>query len=511
MGQPKKGVEIGAEICQDHGRWEEPMRTSAWTLLCLLLVALTGCKGGDQGIGARPGPPIPEEPAPAAQKARPQAMEPAEPARTNPFNAPAEEQPEPVSAAPDVVQPPDAAPAQDAAAPPTEVKDAVHDRAPDAPDAGAHADLAPSRERDLPPLSAASQPVDPAKSAAVFEKAKEMIAAGNVADAATLLEEYLKVSPGDAVNRGNLVHIYVETGKLEDAEFHLRFLAQTAPSDAKMWAHLGRVQAKLGKLTQAAASLAAAWQLDGNDIDLALDLARLYLKLSRPGDARPVLEQALKVGKRESEVLLELANVLVEAGEYKLALDRFRKLQKMSPTYETALSMATIAARFDQCGDVADALAGWEKQFADERPHLLLATCALKDNALDRAETQLKAAVEKSPDCYQCALKLGDVYFQGGRWADAATLYDAASKLDLKDYQPFFQLGKALANGGKHAEAAQAFARAAERKPGDPDILYAWGLEANMAGDKGTAWKVWGQLDERAPDKGAELKKVLLK
>jgi tetratricopeptide (TPR) repeat protein len=281
------------------------------------------------------------------------------------------------------------------------------------------------------------------------------------------------------------------------------------PEQSEWRAHLGRIQAKLGKFGPAAEALGKALEMSPEDVDVALDLARVQGARRQYDAARDVLEKALVLKKKEVEVLKELTAVLVEQGAYNQAWERFWRLQKLEPTYPTALTMAQLAARNRKCTDVYDALSGWDKEFKDEAPFLLLGECAMADNDRDRALKQFQAALEKNDKCFDCSLRLGDVWFENKEWARASQYYGIAVNLGPKDYRAWSQLGKALANAGKHIEASRAFAGAVERKPDDADLVYMWGVELVLAGQKADAWKTWGQLDEMNRTLGNQLKKML--
>ena len=362
---------------------------------------------------------------------------------------------------------------------------------------------------------AAGAPTGPAidreRSRKVFDEATKLIKAGELEKATELLEEWLKLTPMDLTNRRNLIHIYMKLKKLEEAELHLKFMATELASEVEWWLHLGRVQAQLGKYSQAVESLEKALEISPRDLGIALDLARTHSKRKDWDAARKVLDKAMVAGKRTADLLRELAPVLVELGEYNSAFDAYRKLQRLEPSYDIALIMAKIAARHEKCPDVVDALVGWDKDFADETPFLLLGSCAMKKGERSVAEKYLLKGLEANKECFDCALWLGDILFDRKDWPRAIAYYGMAAPLRPQDYRPFNQLGKALANSDKHIEATRAFAKANERKPKDPEIVYMWGVEAVRSGQKGDAWKIWGQLEELDKARAAELRKMLTK
>ena len=358
-------------------------------------------------------------------------------------------------------------------------------------------------------VAAAAGPViDQERSRKVFDEATKLIKDNKLDKATRLLEEWLKLTPMDLVNRRNIIHIYMKLEKLEEAELHLKFMSQALAGEVEWWLHLGRVQARLGKYAQSLESLEKALELEPRNLDIALDLARTHSKRSDWESARKVLDKAMVQGKRMADFLRELAPVLVNLGEYNKAFESYRRLQRLEPTYEIALVMAQVAARNERCPDVVDSLVGWDKDFVDETPYLLLGSCAQKSEDPDTAEKHFALGLKANKKCFNCALWLGDIYFGREDWVKAISYYGTAVPLKPQDYRPFNQLGKALANSEMHIEAMRASAKANERKPSDPEIVYMYGVEAVRAGQKGDAWKIWGQLEDL--DKGLAVKLKLM-
>jgi len=478
-------------------------------LFAVAVLAVAGCKEGpavNKGEGAAP-PAVPaqvpqeeeEEPSPALAEHMAAAS-----AGGAQMQSGGQIEAAPTEASPGEANEPDVVTGTDAGAPPAAAEGDVSEK----PETAEDRDVKESVDvGDLP-----AGPVDPKKSLKVFEEAKKLIESGKTDKAISLFEEWLKLAPTDMVNRKNLVHVYLSMEKYEDASLHLKILTDQDPPDKReLLAALGRAQAKLAKHTQAAEALALALSMDPSDVDVALDLARNLSATREYPKAVAVLEAALKRGKKEIEVLKELGAALVLSGEYSRAGERYRKLQKLQPSVETAVMIADISMQQARCDDAIDALAGWDKEFKDEKPFVLLADCALQAKDVAKAQKLLSLAVEKNGQCFDCALKLGDVFFEKGEWDNASQLYAKAAEMSPQDGRSFAQLGKSLANAGRHMEATRAFKSATERFPKDADLLFALGVESSAAGEKAEAWKVWGTLDELDKVKAAELRKLLTK
>lgn len=352
--------------------------------------------------------------------------------------------------------------------------------------------------------------VDEEASRKVFEEFKKLVEAADFEKGARLLEEWLKKSPMDLVNRQNLVYILLKLEQHERALPHLRFMADEAENKGEWLGHLGRALAKVGEYARAAEALTEGLELRPDDMDMLLDLARVHSTRKDWSASRAVLEEGLSLEKRQPEVLSELVAVLVELGEYKLAFQRFRNLQRLQPTYDTALTMAKVASQNERCDDVVDALVNWEKDFADETPHLLLGACAVKSEEQVKAQKHFLLGLKANEKCFYCALWLGDIHFAAEDWDNAVKYYATAAPINPRDHRPFHQLGKALANQGKHIQATRALQKADERKPKDPDILYPLGMELVRAGEKAAAWDVWAKLEPLDRARGDEIKALLV-
>jgi tetratricopeptide (TPR) repeat protein len=368
-------------------------------------------------------------------------------------------------------------------------------------------DVEPAAASDV----AAKPVVDADVSRKVFDEFKKFVETGDFEKGAQLLEEWLKKSPMDLANRQNLVHILLKLEQHERALPHLRFMADEAENKGEWLGHLGRALVAVGEYARAAEALAEGLALRPKDVDLLLDLARVHATRKDWLASKGVLEKGLLLEKRLPDVLAELAAVLVELGEYKDASGRFKQLQRLQPTYETAITMAKIASQYDRCDDVIDALVDWEKEFADETPHLLLGACATKADEKVKAQKHFLLGLKANDKCFYCALWLGDLYLESQDWENAVRYYALAAPINPRDYRPFHQLGKSLANQGKHIQAARALQKADERKANDPEILYPLGMELVRAGEKATAWDVWAKLEPLDRAHADEIKALLIK
>lgn len=115
---------------------------------------------------------------------------------------------------------------------------------------------------------------------------------------------------------------------------------------------------------------------------------------------------------------------------------------------------------------------------------------------------QLEARLKEDPNKPEGWRLLGWSFFETGRYAESATAYARAAKLDPKnaDYQS--SLGEALVLAGKGdvpADAAAAFERALALDPKDPRARYFLAVKKDMAGDHKGAIDDWFALLKDSP------------
>ncbi len=117
----------------------------------------------------------------------------------------------------------------------------------------------------------------------------------------------------------------------------------------------------------------------------------------------------------------------------------------------------------------------------------------------EKAIDPLKKSIAIRPT-YAGYVNLGTAYFGLNRFADAASAFDEATKLDPQQYVTWANLGAALYYGGKKDEAAAPHRKAVELalgelkvNPRDPDVLGRLAECYSMLGDRKHALLYLGQ------------------
>jgi len=114
---------------------------------------------------------------------------------------------------------------------------------------------------------------------------------------------------------------------------------------------------------------------------------------------------------------------------------------------------------------------------------------------------QIKADLEKDPTNVEKRVMMGNIYYDGGKWADAITYYEQALKLDPKNVDVIVDMGICLRNLKKYDEAVAQFEKALAIEPGKKQALFnevvVYGFDK---GDKAKAQGILKDLKTRYPD-----------
>jgi cytochrome c-type biogenesis protein CcmH/NrfG len=115
--------------------------------------------------------------------------------------------------------------------------------------------------------------------------------------------------------------------------------------------------------------------------------------------------------------------------------------------------------------------------------------------------SQIKADLEKDPSNVEKRVMLGNIYYDGGKWADAITYYDQALKLDPKNTDVIVDLGICQRNLKKFDEALVLFDKALAIDPGKKQALFnKIVVVAFDKGDKAKGKEVLKDLKAKYPD-----------
>ena len=113
----------------------------------------------------------------------------------------------------------------------------------------------------------------------------------------------------------------------------------------------------------------------------------------------------------------------------------------------------------------------------------------------------MRAAIIAAPHDAGLHTRLGQLLFERGDFAGAASAYQTAADLNSSYWMTFYNLGVALTRLARHADALAAQRRALTLNPSAPEALAQAGLMLHKTGDNGAALDMLDKAVAAAPDR----------
>jgi tetratricopeptide (TPR) repeat protein len=295
---------------------------------------------------------------------------------------------------------------------------------------------------------------------------------GQLDEALALVDEAIAMMPSRAdahVSRGAILFRRREFDKaIGAAERAL----QLDPQQRQAAQLLGKLYFIAGRLEEALPHLEEALARDPT-FDVAYALAISYVRLKRLVEARRLFRN-LVVAQDAPRLHILIGRVYREAGLYEQAIGEFKRALELNPREPRAHFLIGLtellqggAARF------AEARAHFEAEIAvtpdDYASHFLLGTIHLSERRWHAAEISLEKAHSLQSANPDPMLYLGQLYFQTGRYEQAASALKKAialttdiSRNNHQVARAHYLLAQALGRLGRHEEALVELKRSEE-------------------------------------------------
>ena len=239
--------------------------------------------------------------------------------------------------------------------------------------------------------------------------------------AARELDAVVRSVPGRAEPRLALAVVLQEMGDLEQAEAQLRLAAQTDPRSASIQHQLGEVLRKEKRFTAGAACFRRAVELEPDNPSHSVSLAETLYENGGAAEAIGTLEKTVATHPRSALARSNLATLYAREKRYDQSLEHFRAAVELDPADDvTRLSLAKALIALDRFGDAIPLLNEALRRNGHNAEALRLRGMAYRGvSDFDKAATDLRGAVELSPDDYQAQYNLGFVLSHSGQLEDA--------------------------------------------------------------------------------------------
>lgn len=332
--------------------------------------------------------------------------------------------------------------------------------------------------------------------AAVMARAEMALRDRDPAQAAQLLEGFLKAEPSALEAFLLLQRVKLAQGKVDEAIAGYRKVVAAFPKAAQGWYLLGVAWLQKGDIQKAIGECERALELDADHLDALRLVAELHIRAGQPDAAlsavRPYLVRhpgegalhtvvgaaygAKKDHLRAAETYREMIQrmptnpqgpyllglALRKLGREAEAAARFEEALKLDPAFPEALDQLAglLAVRG---GSWADGVRRIEQQLAvapDSAAHAyLLGSYLSRMRAWDKAEQAFLKAVERRPELTAAYVGLSHVYAQTRRVDEALGKLDEALAVRSNDVASLMMKGLILTGRDRPAEAAEAYRR----------------------------------------------------
>jgi tetratricopeptide (TPR) repeat protein len=269
-----------------------------------------------------------------------------------------------------------------------------------------------------------------------------------------------------------------ESGDVQGAVAALRQAIDRAPTSAPLRAELAGLFAREGRPNEAIAEADAALAIDPANREahrilglVKAALAERSLSAGTAGagpDAIAHLEKAIAGGVRDLGVELTLGRLYVRSGQHAKGIDRLRRFLADQPEHVDALML--LADAYEDSGQPAAAV-----------------------SALESA-----AAGGSAPP--QVFMRLGELYENGSRWKEAASIWRALARATPQRSTPFrIRYATALVNSGDLAAGRQELVDLTAAAPRDISVWYMLSQVERRLGNAAAAEEAAARIAEIDP------------
>ena len=259
-----------------------------------------------------------------------------------------------------------------------------------------------------------------------------------------------------------------EAGQFDKAEAFFSLALARAPSDFNVLANLGAAASRAGHNERARDVLETALRQQPKNVDVLYNLAFVDQALNQSEAAVRLLVQAGALAPRRADIQKLLALATSDLGALEdsaAAWDRYLKIETNDDFARRERAFVAV-----QMGQFEPGIAGLQSFIArhpdDAIAYYELAMAQTKDDPA-RSLLNLDKALSLKPDLVVAHSARGSLYYQQGKFVEAATDLEAAAALRPADPAILDRLGQTYLALDRSAEAVRILRRAAELAPED--------------------------------------------
>lgn len=297
--------------------------------------------------------------------------------------------------------------------------------------------------------------------------ARLLLDAGEREAARSLLQEVVRIEPGNVDARFSLAAMALNDGQDDEAEAQFRAVSEDSERGADARFQLALI-AERDRRFEEAVSLFESVNTGTQALEALISRSRVLAKLGRIDEARSALEMlAEQFPPLAPRMLIAQGEILIQAGRSDEALSIFDQALAERPGDAEILYSRSLAHEQTGRFDLAEADLRQILSSKPEDPQALNALGYMLSVHTDRyseARAYISKALEQSPDDAAIIDSMGWVEFKLGRLPEARTLLERAYK-NSGDPEIAAHLGEVLWTSGDQNRARQVWNEALQSHP----------------------------------------------
>jgi tetratricopeptide (TPR) repeat protein len=308
-------------------------------------------------------------------------------------------------------------------------------------------------------LLALTLPVAHADERPTVDKAMQLVSAGKLAEAESMLLDLEKSDPRNPEIEYRFGLVLLKEGKLDDARRRLESAAKLDPKYPFVWSALGLLHESLAKVATRSDAPAAvrefqeAIRLDPSRTIYYLELAQLFLDHDTAEPAELVLKNAMRRFRANAEVLRMLGLANYAQGKTQEALDAFLKAIDADPDAESAY--ASLEVLLPDAQQRLPEIIAKLRKFTMRHPESPIGPFLLALTVPDQSEALLRDAIRVAPAFWPAYFELHKLLKAEEKWDEAAAALEKTAELNPGHAPTHYALAEYYNRKGDRARAAQ--------------------------------------------------------
>ena len=296
-----------------------------------------------------------------------------------------------------------------------------------------------------------------------FFQGRGLLYGKQYAQAAGLLEQSVRIDPGEAYGYNALGIAYLEQADFGKAIPAFRDAAHRAPNWSYPLHNLALAYVEAGDYAEAVRSYQQAMKLTPQYSYLPYNLGLVYQRMNRRRDAEAAYRKAMALAPESGEPLNALGSLMASGGKAVEAEKFYRDALGKNPglvaaRHNLGLLLAGLKGRQNEALEVWRQNIAASPEFLASR--LSLAELLAQTGDSNGAIAEYLNVVAAKPEYVGARLALGGLYLKAGQSGAGIEQLRAAAKLDAENASIWEQIGDAEKGADHGAEARQAFGTA---------------------------------------------------